>query len=206
MDFVGKSHHADDQGWFFNDGDHDMVSPLIDKAVKELLAPVGKVKVADITKKRQAAAKLEREFHNKEQKILQPKCPKCAFTTAFVVEKGTELKVRCPNRECNNLYGIPAEVQVKLRKLYTENPEQHGIWDDDTVNRDMEGIRSAKREIQKHTEDMQKYLGKVGADADEKAYLTEEIAYHQRAIDAAKQQLQDEERKLLALDNRTVMM
>lgn len=212
MDFVGKSQHADDQGWFFDDGDHATASPLKDEAVKKALAPIGELKVADITLKRRAEAKAEREFHDKERKILDPKCPKCRFTTAFVVEKPPEfglfigqeppkvLMVRCPSRECNHLYPIPGDVQAKLRKLYAENPEQHGIWDDDEVNREMEGIRSAKAAIKKHTEDLKKYEGKVGEDDGERAYLAEEIAYHQKNIDEAKQLLQDEEKKLRRLD------
>lgn len=201
MRFVGKSQHADDQGWFFDDGDHAMASPLDDKAVAASLAPVGEVKVADITLKRRAAAKLEREFNDKEQEILKPKCPKCSFDTAFVVEKEPEaglkvLMIRCPSRQCNHLYEIHSTKQVALRKLYADNPEQHCIWDDDEVNREMEGIRSARAAIKKHTEDMKKYEGKVGADDEEKAYFAEEIRYHQEHIADAKQTIQDEEKKL----------
>lgn len=200
MDFVGKSQHADDQGWFFDDGDHAMASPLKDEAVKKALAPIGELKVADITLKRRAEAKAEREFDAKEKGILEPKCPKCAFTTAFVVEKGTELKVRCPNRTCNLLYDIPAQKQAALRKLYAKNPKQRGVWDDDEVNQDMEGIRSARWVIKKHTEDMKMYEGKIGSDDGEKAYFAEEIAFHQKHIDEAKQRIQDEEKKLSRLD------
>jgi len=195
-DFVGKSHHADDQGWFFDNGDHDMLSPLKDAAAKASLAPVGEVKVADITKRRQAEAKAYRVFHDKETAILRPRCPKCSFSTAFVVEKGTELKIRCPNSQCNLLYALPAEKQAALRKLYADNPEHEGITDDDRVNRDMEGVRAAKSEIKRQSEELAVYTGKKGADSEEQKYIDEEVEYLTRKVAEAKQLLQDEERKL----------
>jgi hypothetical protein len=200
MDFAGKSQHADDQGWFFDNGDHDMASPLKDEAVKKSLAPVGKLKVADITLKRQAEAKAERVFHDKEKGVLEPKCPKCKFTTAFVVEKGTELKIRCPNRECNHLYGIPAQKQAALRKLYAQHPEQHSIFDDDEVNQDMAGIRSAKREIVTTLKELESYTNKKSADVEEQRYLDDEVKYLTEKLAKAKAALQEEEKLFGALD------
>ena len=199
MHFVGRSAPSLDQGWFFDEGDHSMASPLDDKAVEASLAPVGEMKVADITLKRHAVEKAEREFYEKEKAILQPDCPKCHFDTAFVVQKGADLMVRCPNRGCNNLYSIPGETQGRLLMLYVENPNQRGLWDDDEVNQDMAGIRSAKSEIRKHTEDLKTYQGKVGVDDDEKAYFEREVAYHQKAIEEAKQRIHNEEKRLQQL-------
>ena len=206
MDFVGKSHHADDQGWFFDDGDHAMLSPLKDATAKASLATVGEIKIADITLKRQAQAKAERAFQQKEDAIRDDKCPHCKFTTAFIVEKGSELMVRCPSRECNRLRPIPPEKQVALRKLFAENPEQHGLWDDDEVNKDLEGVRQAKRAIEHQSKELAVYTGKKGANSEEQKYIDEEVEYLTRKVTEAKQQLQDEEKKLSMLDNKPAIV
>jgi hypothetical protein len=190
MDFAGRSQNSDDQGWFFNDGDHDLADPRENEEARKQLALAGELKVADITKKRRAAAKLEREFYDKEHVALGDdlKCPKCSFTTAFVVEKREDgllvLMVRCPNRECNVLRPLKLETQAALRKLIAENPNQHCIWDDDEVNAEMAGIRSAKNAIKQLTADLEK-----SSDASYREYLTEEL-------EAAKKSLLEEEKKL----------
>jgi len=206
--YVGPSQPAEDQGWFFDEGDHAMASPLDDESVRQSLAPVGEVKVADITLKRRAEAKASRDFYDAERKILSPDCPKCHFESAFIVEKPGEfglfvgqeppkvLMVRCPNRQCNHLYPIPAEKQAELRKLFAENPEQHGVYDDDEVNQDLAGVRSLKTEIRHHEKELEKYRGQTGYDDEERAYFAGEVGYHTLEIEKLKAQLVEEERKV----------
>ena len=135
LEFAGKSDISHDQGWFFDDGDHDMKSPLKDEVAKAYLAPVGQKKIAAIERKRLKEAKRSQEFRNKEMEILTDNCPHCGFGTAFVVEKGSQLKIRCPNQDCRQLWDISDEVQAKLRELFAEYPDQKGIWDDEEVSK-----------------------------------------------------------------------
>jgi len=143
MDFVGKSDDADDQGWFFDDGDHDMASPLHDEAARLSLAPVGQKKVAEITSRRRAEHEAAHEFEKKVDAARSDKCPRCGWDNGFVVEKDGRLMVRCPNRECNELRELPAYKQALLRELFSANPDQHGPWDDDEINHEKKKERCA---------------------------------------------------------------